>query len=64
MLTQLFYKDKPIQGYFISDEGKIYDAEGIEQELKFYPNNPYFYFKSHRVHIMIAHSFYGYKERL
>lgn len=48
-------------GYFISDEGKIYDAEGVEQELKLYTCEPYFYFKNHKVHIMMAHSFFGYQ---
>lgn len=64
MLVQLKYKNDVIPGYFISDEGKIYDAEGIEQELELYTCEPYFYFKGQRVHKLMAHSFYRYKERL
>lgn len=62
MLTQLFYRNKPIQGYFISDEGKIYDSNGVEQKQKLYPRCDYYYFKSHKVHQMMVHSFYGYKD--
>lgn len=62
MLVQLKYKNDVIPGYFISDEGKIYDAEGVEQELKIYSSKPYYFFKGQRVHIMMAHSFLGYKE--
>ena len=62
MLKQLKFKDAEIQGFFISDEGKIYDAEGVEQELKIYSNNPYYFFKKYGVHVMMAHSFYGYKK--
>lgn len=62
MLTQLFYKDKPIQGYFISDEGKIYDSNGVEQEQHIRSSSPYYFFKSGEVHQMMIHSFYGYKK--
>lgn len=62
MLVQLKYKNDVIPGYFISDEGKIYNAEGIEQELKIYPSYPYYHFKRHEVHQMMAHSFFAYKE--
>lgn len=58
MLTQLFYKDKPVQGYFISDEGKIYDSNGVEQELKIYSSRSYYHFKGRDVHQMIVHSFF------
>ena len=61
-LTQLKYKDEVISGYFISKDGKIYDENGIEQELKFYPCRQYFQFKNHEVHKMVLHSFYGYKK--
>lgn len=62
MLKQLKYKNEVIPGYFIDQNGKIYDSEGVEQEQKLYTCDPYFYFKNHKVHIMLAHSFYGYKE--
>lgn len=64
MLKQLKYKNDVIPGYFISDEGKIYDSNGVEQELKIYSSKPYYYFKKHKVHQMMIHSFYEYKERL
>lgn len=64
MLVQLKYKNDVIPGYFISDEGKIYDENGVEQKQYICPSKPYYYFKGHKVHQMIAHSFYGYKERL
>ena len=57
MLVQLKYKNDVIPGYFISDEGKIYDSNGVEQELKLYPSEHYFYFKKHKVHQMMTHSF-------
>lgn len=57
MLVQLKYKNDVIPGFFISDEGKIYNAEGFEQELKLYSRCDYYYFKSHKVHQMMAHSF-------
>ena len=61
MLVQLKYKNDLIPGYFISDEGKIYNVEGIEQ--KQYLKNGYYFFKSHgQVHRMMIYSFYGYKE--
>lgn len=62
MLVQLKYKNTVISGYFISDEGKIYDENRVEQELKIYPSKSYFYFKKHKVHQMMCHSFFGYKE--
>lgn len=62
MLVQLKYKNDVIPGFFISDEGKIYDAEGVEQELKIFPSHPYYHFKSRKVHKLMAHSFFGYKE--
>ena len=62
MLVQLKYKNDVIPGFFISDEGKIYDENGVEQEQKLYSSYPYFYFKNHEVHEMMSHSFYGYKE--
>ena len=51
-----------IPGYFIDQNGKIYDENRVEQ--KQYLNNGYYTFKKHKVHQMFAHSFYGYKERL
>lgn len=62
MLVQLKYKNEIIPGYFISDEGKIYDAEGVKQEQYICLSRPYYFFKRHEVHIMMAHSFYGYKK--
>lgn len=64
MLKQLKFKNDVIPGYFIDQNGKIYDSNGVEQELKLYPNNPYYFFKRYGVHVMMAHSFFGYKERL
>lgn len=61
MLKPLRYKNQEIPGFFISDEGKIYDGNGVEQELKLYPSEPYFYFKKYKVHKLMAHSFLGYK---
>lgn len=65
MIKALKYKNSIIPGYFISEEGRIYNADGVEQELKLYPgqrNHPYFYFKGYEVHKMMCHSFFGYKE--
>ena len=64
MLKELKYKNDVIPGYFIDQNGKIYDSNGVEQELKLYTCEPYYYFKGRKVHKMMAHSFYGYKERL
>ena len=61
-LTQLKYKNQEIPGYFISEDGKIYDENGVEQELKLYKGQSYYRFKSHAVHKMMCHSFFGYKE--
>lgn len=61
-MKQLQYKNSIIPGYFISEEGKIYDSNGVEQEQKFCQSRGYFYFKRHGVHQMMAHSFFGYKE--
>ena len=61
MLKQLKYRNDVIPGYFIDQNGNIYDAEGVEQELKLYKGQSYYRFKSHAVHKMMAHSFYGYK---
>lgn len=59
MLKQLKFKNAEIPGYFISDEGKIYDSAGAEQELKFHSKRDhYYYFKKHDVHQMMAHSFF------
>lgn len=62
MLKQLKYKNSEIPGYFISDEGKIYDSNGVEQEQHICPSSPYYRFKGHSVHIMMCHSFYRYKK--
>lgn len=65
MIKALKYKNEIIPGYFISEEGRIYDSNGVEQEQKIYKgNHPYYYFKSHEVHKMMCHSFFGYKERI
>lgn len=64
MLVQLKYKNDVIPGYFISDEGKIYDTEGVEQELKIYPGHKYLNFKGQRVHIMMVHSFLRVQKRI
>lgn len=64
-MKQLRYKNSIIPGYFIDENGKIYDSNGVQQELKLYPgqcNHPYYFFKSHEVHKMMCHSFFGYKE--
>lgn len=62
MLKQLKFKNDVIPGYFIDQNGKIYDSAGVEQEQKLYSSRPYYHFKSHEVHKMIAHSFWGYKK--
>lgn len=64
-MKQLRYKNSIIPGYFIDENGKIYSSDGVEQEQKLYPGqrkHPYFYFKGHEVHKMMAHSYFGYKE--
>lgn len=60
-MKQLQYKNTIIPGYFIDENGKIYNSAGQEQILKLYPGNLYYRFKSHKVHIMMCHSFFGYK---
>lgn len=60
MLKQLKYKNADIIGYFIDENGKIYDSAGVEQEQHL--NVRYYYFKNHLVHNMMAHSFFEYKE--
>lgn len=62
MLVQLKYKNDVIPGYFIDQNGKIYDKNGVEQKQKLYSCHPYFYFKGHEVHQMMIHSFQEYKE--
>ena len=65
MIKALKYKNSIIPGYFIDENGKIYDSNGVEQEQKLYPNqrnHPYYFFKSHEVHKMMCHSFFGFKE--
>ena len=62
MLKELKYKNDVIPGYFIDQNGKIYDSNGVEQEQ--YINTGYYCFKKYGVHVMLAHSFYGYKKRL
>ena len=57
MLKQLKFKNEEIEGYFISEDGKIYDENGVEQEQKLYPSSPYYRFKGLKVHMMMAHSF-------
>ena len=57
MLVQLKYKNDLVPGFFISDEGKIYDENKVEQKLRFYSSKSYFYFKKHQVHQMMIHSF-------
>lgn len=64
MIKALQYKNEVIPGFFIDQNGKIFDANGVEQEQKLYTCDPYFYFKNNKVHIMMAHSFFGYKERV
>lgn len=58
------YKNQEIEGYFISKDGKIFDENGVEQELKLYPSSPYYFFKSREVHVLMCHSFFEYKEGL
>lgn len=60
MLVQLKFKNDVIPGYFIDENGKIYDSAGVEQEQHL--NVRYYYFKNHLVHNMMAHSFFEYKE--
>ena len=62
MLVQLKYKNDLVPGFFISDEGKIYDENGVEQNQYICSTCPYYRFKKREVHKMMAHSFYGYKE--
>lgn len=62
MIKALKYKHQEIPGYFIDENGKIYSSDGVEQKQYLCPSNPYYFFKSRKVHIMMAHSFYGYKE--
>lgn len=61
-MKQLKYKNAIIPGFFIDFDGKIYDANGVEQKQKIYKCNPYYHFKGKAVHVLMAHSFYGYKE--
>lgn len=62
MIKALQYKNQEIPGYFIDENGKIYDANGVEQEQKLYSGCPYYFFKSHKVHVLMCHSFFGYKK--
>lgn len=62
MMKQLKYKNDVIPGFFISDEGKIYDSNGVEQKQYICSSSPYYFFKRHEVHKMMAHSFYEYKK--
>lgn len=62
MKTQLKFKDEIISGYFIDENGVIYDLDGNVQELKTYGR--YFYFKFVSVHQLMLNSFIGYKKGL
>lgn len=62
MLKQLKYKNDVIPGFFIDENGKIYDENEVEQEQKLYTCKPYYFFKRHKVHQMMCHSFFEYKE--
>lgn len=61
MLKPLKFKNEEIEGFFIDENAKIYDSNGVEQALKFYPSNKYLSFKKRDVHTLMAHSFLGYK---
>lgn len=58
-MKQLKFQNEEIPGFFISEEGKIYDSDGVEQKQKFYQR--YYHFKGKHVHVLMAHSFFEYK---
>ena len=61
MKTQLKFKDSIIPGYFIDENGTIYDSENNIQEA--YINGGYPHFKRRGIHQLVIHSFIGYKKR-
>lgn len=58
--ARLKHKNKFIDGYFIDLNGNIYDDKFVKQET--YINDGYQKFKNLHIHVMMAHSFYGYKK--
>jgi hypothetical protein len=60
MKIQLKFKDKIIPGYFIDENGIIYDSENNIQETVIGRGRPCFKCKS--VHCLVVHSFIGYKK--
>ena len=49
MLKQLKFRNREIPGFFISDEGKIFDSSGQEQEQFLY--HRYYHFKGKALHV-------------
>ncbi|MBO5853218.1 MAG: hypothetical protein J6Q61_00610 [Bacteroidales bacterium] len=67
MIKALKYKNEVMEGFFISEEGKIYDGNGNEQEQKLYSKqskHPYYHFKGKAVHNLMCHSFFRLSARI
>ena len=60
MKVQLKFKNQPIEGYLIDENGIIYDLEGNIQPIVSYNGRPHF--KGKRLHCLVGHSILGYKE--
>lgn len=61
MKVQLKFRNQSIEGYLIDENGIIYDLEGNIQPILNYSGRPHF--KGKRLHCLVAHSIFGYKER-
>ena len=60
MKVQLKFKNQSIEGYLIDENGAIYDLNGAIQPILSYNGRPHF--KGKRLHTLVAHSIFGYKE--
>jgi hypothetical protein len=60
MKVQLKFKNKVYENYLIDENGIIYDLNGNIQPILIYNGRPHF--KGYRLHSLVAHSIFGYKE--
>ena len=60
MKTQLKFRDSIIPGYFIDENGIIYDSENNIQETVIGRGRPRF--RCRGIHRLVVHSFIGYKK--